>query len=114
MRLNLLIAILIFLLVVLHWQIWIGHANVFDAWRLARAVAEQKAENARLRERNAALEAEVADLKQGFEAIEERARTELGMVKKGETFYQIVEEEERVDGTPPSDEAAPRKAGNVP
>ena len=61
-------------------------------WRLRQQVDAQEKENEHLRERNAALEAEVRDLKQGLEAIEERARNELGMVKEGEKFYQIVEE----------------------
>ncbi len=60
--------------------------------RLTRAIALQKQQNEVQRERNAALDAEVNDLKQGVEAIEERARSELGMVKKNETFFQIVDE----------------------
>lgn len=61
--------------------------------RLQQAIEDQKAENKKLSERNEALSAEVKDLKQGYEAIEERARSELGMIKKDETFYQIVDEE---------------------
>ena len=60
--------------------------------RLTHAIALQKQQNEVQRERNAALDAEVNDLKQGVEAIEERARSELGMVKKNETFFQIVDE----------------------
>jgi len=59
---------------------------------LNHAIEKQKAENEKMRERNAALDAEVQDLKQGVEAIEERARSELGMVKKDEVFFQIVDE----------------------
>jgi cell division protein FtsB len=62
-----------------------------DVWALREAIEQQKQENQRLLERNAALEAEVQDLKQGLEAIEERARSELGMIKKDETFFQIIE-----------------------
>ena len=61
-----------------------------EVWRLKRSVEAQQAENQRLRERNQALAAEVMDLKQGQEAIEERARSELGMIKEGEEFYQII------------------------
>lgn len=63
-----------------------------DVWRLRNAVAEQREENRILRERNASLAAEVRDLKEGQEALEERARTELGMIEEGETFFQVIEE----------------------
>lgn len=64
---------------------------MMEVWRLDRAAVVQMAENSQLRERNQALAAEVADLKQGVDAIEERARRELGMIKKGETFYQVID-----------------------
>ena len=89
-----LIAILIVLLLILQYKLWFGDGNMREVWKLQAAIEEQKQENEKLRERNAALEAEVQDLKQGMEAIEERARSELGMIKKGETFYQIIETEE--------------------
>ena len=89
-----LIAILIVLLLILQYKLWFGDGNMREVWKLQAAIEEQKKENEKLRERNAALEAEVQDLKQGMEAIEERARSELGMIKKGETFYQIIETEE--------------------
>ena len=83
--------ILLLLLALLQYQLWFGVGSVPDAMRLKSQADGQATENAALVKRNAALEAEVADLKQGQAAIEERARTELGMVKKGETFYQIVQ-----------------------
>ena len=89
-----LIVILVVLLLVLQYKLWFGDGNMREVWRLQAAIEEQKKENETLRERNTALEAEVLDLKQGLEAIEERARNELGMIKKGETFYQIVEPDE--------------------
>jgi cell division protein FtsB len=89
-----LIAILIALLLLLQYKLWFGDGNLREVWQLQAAIEAQKKENDKLRERNAALEAEVQDLKQGLEAIEERARSELGMIKKGETFYQIIEEDE--------------------
>lgn len=84
-------AILIILLVGLQYRLWVGEGSVAEIARLSSAIAKQKAENEKLHERNAALDAEVQDLKQGVEAIEERARSELGMVKKDEVFFQIVE-----------------------
>jgi cell division protein FtsB len=87
-----LILILVILAVLLQYRLWFGDGGIVDVWNLHHAVAEQKQENAVLTERNKALEAEVKDLKQGMDAIEERARSELGMVKKDETFFQTVEE----------------------
>lgn len=84
-------AILIVLLVGLQYRLWVGEGSFAEVARLHTAINKQKAENARIHERNAALDAEVQDLKQGVEAIEERARSELGMVKKDEVFFQIVE-----------------------
>lgn len=83
--------VLLLLLVMLQFQLWFGVGNVPSAMKLRSQGEAQVAENAALAKRNAALAAEVADLKQGQAAIEERARNELGMVKKGETFYQIVQ-----------------------
>ena len=79
------------ILVLLQYPLWFGSGGLLTLWQLQREIDHQRAENARLKERNQALEAEVADLKEGLAAIEERARSELGMVKKGETFYQVIE-----------------------
>ncbi len=87
-----LVLLLVFLLVLLQYRLWVGDGSLAEVWDLYQQVEIQKQENQRLRERNQALEAEVQDLKQGLEAIEERAREELGMIKEGETFYQIIEE----------------------
>jgi cell division protein FtsB len=84
-------AILLFLLLILQYTLWLGEGGLVRVWSLNEQVAAQEQENAKLRERNKALEAEVLDLKQGLEAIEERARTDLGMIKKNETFHQVVE-----------------------
>jgi cell division protein FtsB len=84
---------LLVLLLFLQFRLWVGEGSFAEVWRLNQDVAEQKLENTRLRERNEALEAEVKDLKQGLDAIEERAREELGMIKEDEIFYQIIEEE---------------------
>ncbi|GMR07160.1 MAG: cell division protein FtsB [Gammaproteobacteria bacterium] len=85
--------ILITVLLLLQYKLWFGDDSVVDVWRLEKQVKEFRASNAELKERNRALEAEVKDLKQGLEAIEERSRSELGMVQKGETFYQIIEDD---------------------
>jgi cell division protein FtsB len=78
------------LLLLLQYPLWFGSGGVFAVWQLNRESAAQQADNAHLRDRNHALDQEVKDLKQGSAAIEERARAELGMVKKGETFYQVI------------------------
>ncbi|WP_455234899.1 cell division protein FtsB [Thiogranum longum] len=87
-----LIWFLVVLLLLLQYRLWVGDGSLAEVWGLYQQVELQQDENQRLRERNQALEAEVQDLKQGLEAIEERAREELGMIKEGETFYQIVED----------------------
>lgn len=83
--------ILLILLVALQVQLWTGHGGLRDLWRLQQSVAEQKKANDALKKRNETLSAEVEDLKHGKEAIEERARSELGLLKPGETFIQVVE-----------------------
>ncbi len=85
--------VLLVLLVALQVQLWTGHGGMRDLWRLKGSVAEQKKANEALRKRNEILSAEVEDLKHGSEAIEERARSELGLIKPGETFIQVVEPE---------------------
>jgi cell division protein FtsB len=89
--------VLVILLVVLQYKFWQGDGNIFEVWDLQKALEAQRQTNRRLQSRNRALEAEVQDLKTGLEAIEERARLELGMIKQGETFYQIVKPQQ-LDG----------------
>jgi cell division protein FtsB len=86
-----LLLLLLLLLVYLQYRLWLGDGSLQEVWELHREVEAQREENLQLRERNAALEAEVRDLQQGLDAIEEHAREDLGMVKEGETFYQLVE-----------------------
>jgi cell division protein FtsB len=88
---RILLAGLMLLLGVLQYQLWFGSGSLAEVRRLHREADLQREENARLRERNRVLDAEVSDLKQGLEAIEEQARLGLGMIKEGEVFYQIVE-----------------------
>ena len=84
--------ILLFLLLILQYTLWFGNGGLLRVWQISSMVAEQQEVNARLQERNQALEAEVIDLKEGIVAIEERARSDLGMIKQGETFFQVIEE----------------------
>jgi len=78
------------LIVVLQYPLWLGKGGWLRVRDLDRQVVAQQAVNAGLKARNDALDAEVRDLKQGLDAIEERARAELGMIRKDEVFYQIV------------------------
>lgn len=89
--LRLVALILLILLIALQVHLWTGHGGMGDVRLLQQRVGEQKAENAKLKARNDTLSAEVEDLKQGNEAIEERARSELGLIKPGDTFYQVVD-----------------------
>ncbi len=75
--------------IVLQGTLWVGQGGLFDFLHLKQAVNVQLRDNQALLGRNGALTADVADLKDGTEAIEERARNEMGMIKPGETFYQV-------------------------
>ena len=88
---KIMLSFLISVLVSLQYALWIGDKNVIDLKRLQSAVDKTKLKNAELDQRNQKLLAEVIDLKQGGETIETLARSELGLIKEGETFYQIVE-----------------------
>lgn len=76
----------------LQYRLWFGDGNLPSVWALQDSIAEQQASNQLLIDRNAALRAEVDDLKSGTSAMEERARSELGMVKRGETFFLLPEQ----------------------
>ena len=86
-----LIIVLIAVLVVLQYLLWLAEDGVRQTYALRIAVQAQTEENAALNERNRALEADVIDLKNGLMAIEERARSEMGMVRPDETFYRILD-----------------------
>lgn len=73
----------------LQYRLWVGDGSLAQVTDLKRQIAEQQSENKLLHERNRILEAEVRELKKGMETVEERARHELGMVKEGETLYQL-------------------------
>ena len=78
------------LILALQYPLWFGKGGWLKVRELDRQVADQQEANGRLRARNEALDAEVKDLKQGLEAVEERARLELGMARRDEVFYQVV------------------------
>lgn len=96
--------ILLILLIALQIKLWTGEGGMRDVWRLQQRLTEQKAGNQKLKQRNEALSAEVQDLKTGKGAIEERARSELGLIKPGEVFYQVVD--------PASTDKKPGNAGH--
>ena len=83
------ILILIALVVLLQYPLWLGKGGWLRVWEVDRQLHAQREENLRLEQRNAALAAEVNDLKSGNEAIEERARVELGLTRPGEIYVQI-------------------------
>lgn len=78
------------LLLALQYPLWAGKGSWMRVREMDRNLAQQRDTNARLRARNEALDAEVRDLKQGLDALEERARMDLGMIRKDEIFYQVV------------------------
>ena len=84
--------ILVVLLLLLQYPLWLGKGSWLKVWDLHRQVEAQQQANQLAQTRNAVLDAEVRDLKQGTAAIEERARSELGMIKRDEVFYQILED----------------------
>jgi cell division protein FtsB len=88
---KVLAAILGALVVAIQYPLWLGKGGWLRVWEVERQLAEDRRHNRRLQLRNASLAAEVGDLKEGLEAIEERARYEQGMVKKDEIFFQIIE-----------------------
>jgi cell division protein FtsB len=90
--LKLLTLILTVLIALLQYPLWLGKGSWLRVWEIDQQVTRQYEINQKLQMRNAALDAEVRDLKQGHEAVEERARSELGMIKQNEIFFHIVNE----------------------
>lgn len=86
---RLLLIVLAAAFVLLQYRLWISEEGWREVWALGRAIDSQQQENLALEERNQRLEAEVRDLKEGTDAAEEIARTDLGMIGAGETLYQI-------------------------
>lgn len=88
---KLIVAILLVLLIWLQYKLWLGDGGIPEVLELEQEIDTVQSEVNRLQERNKALNAEVMDLKKGIEAIEERARSEMGMIKKDEIYYQVIE-----------------------
>ena len=88
---RLLIVLLLILVGLLQYRLWVGEGSLAELHSLKQEIAAQEAELGRLAERNRALQAEVEDLRTGLDALEERARGELGMIKPGEIFLQVIE-----------------------
>lgn len=97
---------LVVLILALQYPLWLGKGSWLRVWEVDRELAKQKDVSQKLKARNASLDADVRDLKQGYEAIEERARSELGMVKRDEIFFQVLR-----DSTPAakSEDKPPKK-----
>jgi cell division protein FtsB len=86
------VSLILAVLLLLQYPLWLGKGSWLKVWDLHRQVEAQQQVNQQTQTRNAVLDAEVRDLKQGTAAIEERARSELGMTKRDEVFYQILED----------------------
>ncbi|CAK9885845.1 MAG: Cell division protein FtsB [Candidatus Erwinia impunctatus] len=94
--------LLLILLGWLQYSLWLGKNGIHDYTRVSSDVAVQRGSNAKLKARNDQLFAEIDDLNGGSEAIEERARNELGMIRPGETFFRLVPEQSRRNTQPSS------------
>ena len=99
------------LILLLQYPLWLGKGGWLHVWETDRQVRAQKDSNAKLRARNDALDAEVHDLKQGYGAIEERARYELGMIKQDEIFIHILESPPAAVPAAPAPAPKPQAAG---
>ncbi len=86
---RLLAGFLVALILLVQYRIWVGENSLAGVWRLERTVEQQQQVNAELKARNLLLAAEITDLKQGLDAVEARARSELGMIRRDETLYQF-------------------------
>jgi cell division protein FtsB len=94
-------------LALLQYKFWFGQGNWRQVEQLRAQIQTQQTENRELLRRNKALAAEVKDLKSGVDAVEERARNEMGMIKAGETFYRVVDPEKKMDASPTPDASRP-------
>ena len=88
---KLLVVVLLILLGLLQYRLWYGDSNVREVRAYQQRIEKLQQEADRRQQRNQLLEAEVLDLKNGLDAVEERARKDLGMIKEGETFFQVIE-----------------------
>ncbi|WP_133512406.1 cell division protein FtsB [Candidatus Thiosymbion oneisti] len=99
------VGLLLLLLLALQYRLWTGDGSLAEVQALRDEINAQKVELQQLRARNQVLEAEVLDLHEGLDALEERARSELGMIKRGELFLQVIEE--------PAEDASQKSASSA-
>jgi cell division protein FtsB len=92
--LKVLLAILVLLFGYLQYKLWVAEGKVQDSWALEQRIETLKTQNRELTHRNDALQAEVTNLKSGYDVIEEKARRELGLIGKDETFFQYIESDD--------------------
>lgn len=92
------VGFLLCLLLWLQYRLWVGDGSLAEVHALRLEIAAQQEQLERMRARNRALEVEVEDLRAGLEALEERARSELGMIREGEIFLQVIEEDDEAPG----------------
>ncbi len=95
---KILIAILILMLAGLQYKLWFGDGSLSEVVQLSHELEVQKARLRDLEERNRILEAQVLDLQNGLDAFEEKARNDLGMIKQGETFIQLIPKDDKANG----------------
>ena len=95
---KILIAVLILMLIGLQYKLWFGDGSLSEVVQLSQELETQKQKLQELEQRNKILEAQVLDLQNGLDAFEEKARNDLGMIKQGETFIQLIPEDGTVDG----------------
>ena len=91
---KILIAVLILMLIGLQYKLWFGDGSLSEVVQLTRELEIQKQKLSELEERNKILEAQVLDLQNGLDAFEEKARNDLGMIKQGETFIQLIPQQD--------------------
>jgi len=107
-----LVALLFVIVLATQYRLWLSGDGVSEVLQLRDSVAAQRAENERLTQRNQQLAAEVRDLKQGYTALEERARSELGMIAGNETFFQVVPAETAPTTTPATPDKLPTRTAS--
>ncbi len=97
---RLLLIVLLVMFFVLQYRLWVGQGSLAEVFRLQQQIETQQLQLVQMKERNVRLRAEVESLKTGLEAVEARARSDLGMIREGETFYQVIESEPQPRSNP--------------
>ena len=100
--------LLVALIALIQYPLWLGKGSWFRVWEVDQQINSQRDKNANLQARNNILDAEVRDLKQGLDAIEERARSELGMIKQDEIFFQLLAPGQSLPPAQPAAKFAPK------